>query len=116
MAVSQPLRTCHAAHVQVYMSHDLEYDVSPALPLVTTTGVDMTPAQLDVANRNMESYTKDTCKFSKPNMKFIHVGTGKCMYTVATHELAGTRRHMFTNHVGWEGIWLPVSAHARWRV
>ncbi len=33
----------------------------------------MTPAQLDIANRSMESYTKETCKFSKPNMKFIHV-------------------------------------------
>ncbi len=32
----------------------------------------MTPAQLDVANRNMEGYTRDVCKFSKPNMKFIY--------------------------------------------
>lgn len=37
----------------------------------SVTGVDMTQSQLDVATRNMESYTRDVCHFNKPNMAFI---------------------------------------------
>eukprot|EP00955_Chlamydomonas_euryale_P030144 317638-Chlamydomonas_euryale.AAC.1 len=44
--------------------------LTPAL-LPTHSGVDMTPEQLDVAVRNLDAYTRDVCKFSKPNMKFV---------------------------------------------
>lgn len=36
------------------------------------TGVDMTPSQLNVATRNLEAYSRDVCRFSTPNMKFVH--------------------------------------------
>eukprot|EP00200_Dunaliella_tertiolecta_P001860 CAMPEP_0202348770 /NCGR_PEP_ID=MMETSP1126-20121109/6548_1 /ASSEMBLY_ACC=CAM_ASM_000457 /TAXON_ID=3047 /ORGANISM="Dunaliella tertiolecta, Strain CCMP1320" /LENGTH=384 /DNA_ID=CAMNT_0048940485 /DNA_START=177 /DNA_END=1331 /DNA_ORIENTATION=+ len=35
------------------------------------TGIDMTDEQLAVANKYLESFTKDVCKYSKPNMRFI---------------------------------------------
>ena len=35
------------------------------------TGVDMTESQLDVARRNLDAYTHEVCKFSKPNMSFV---------------------------------------------
>ena len=38
------------------------------------TGVDMTPAQLEVAVRNSEAYARDVCGYkSGSNMTFIHV-------------------------------------------
>jgi arsenite methyltransferase len=37
----------------------------------SVTGVDMTESQLDVARRNAEAYTRDVCKFPKPNMTFV---------------------------------------------
>eukprot|EP00195_Chlamydomonas_chlamydogama_P015612 CAMPEP_0202901272 /NCGR_PEP_ID=MMETSP1392-20130828/14163_1 /ASSEMBLY_ACC=CAM_ASM_000868 /TAXON_ID=225041 /ORGANISM="Chlamydomonas chlamydogama, Strain SAG 11-48b" /LENGTH=419 /DNA_ID=CAMNT_0049587817 /DNA_START=214 /DNA_END=1475 /DNA_ORIENTATION=+ len=37
----------------------------------SVTGIDMTPSQLEVANRHLEAYTRDVLKYSKPNMRFI---------------------------------------------
>lgn len=45
----------------------------PCLSFTLGPGVDMTPSQLEIANKYIESYTRDTCKFQQPNMKFIHV-------------------------------------------
>ena len=36
-------------------------------------GIDMTSEQLQIANKYVDSYTKDVLKLSKPNMKFVQV-------------------------------------------
>jgi len=36
-------------------------------------GIDMIPEQLAVANKHIDSYTKDVLKYSRPNMKFVKV-------------------------------------------
>ena len=42
----------------------------------TVTGIDMTDAQLDVANRHKEAYCAETLGYAKPNMKFVKAGAG----------------------------------------
>lgn len=43
----------------------------PSLLLLRCTGIDMTPAQLEVAQRHSDAYSRDVLGYSQPNMRFV---------------------------------------------
>lgn len=65
----KPHATLSADNNLLFVNHIL----SPRVH--TAAGIDMIPEQLEIANRHLESYSRDVLKYSKPNMKFIQVST-----------------------------------------